>query len=261
MSLADRVVLISGGGTGIGAAAARRFAADGASVVVIGRRPAPLEALAAETGAVACPGDASSSADVRRAVEVARERFGGVDAVVANAGGHFGAGAIDTDDADWTAALAANLTSAFLLAREALPSLIERHGSIVVVASLAGHFAGPSVVGYTAAKHGLIGLTRSLARDYGPEGVRVNAVCPGWVRTPMADGFMDHLAERDGISREQAYELVTRDVPLRRPAEPEQIAAVCAFLAGAESAAMTGAILMADGGASSVDLPTLAFDR
>ena len=158
--------------------------------------------------------------------------------------------------------LRASLTTAFITARETLPALIERGGgSIVIVSSIAGLAAGPSLAGYVSAKHGVIGLTRSLARDYGPRGVRVNAVCPGWVRTPVGDEQMDILAARDGITREEAYALTAAHVPLRRPAEPREIASIIAFLASDDSSFVTGSVLVVDGGASAVDVPTLAFEE
>jgi NAD(P)-dependent dehydrogenase (short-subunit alcohol dehydrogenase family) len=259
MGLEGKVALVSGGGTGIGAAVARRFVAEGAQVVVMGRRAEPLSDVARATGAVAFAGSASSSEDARAAVAFAVECFGGLDVVVPNAGAHHGRDALGTDDSEWAASIDSNLTSAFVIVREALPQLIERRGSIVIVGSLASHFAGPGVVGYTTTKHALIGLARSLARDYGPHGVRANVVCPAWTRTPMADEIMDELAERDGLDREGAYGVVTKHTPLRRAATAEEIASVCHFLASDESSAVTGAFLMADGGASTVDLPTIAF--
>src|SRR5205814_7682159 len=151
----------------------------------------------------------------------------GLDVLVANAGGGGGGAALDTDPERWSEGIRLNLDTAFVAARAALPALIERGGgSIVIVSSLAGLFAGPGLAGYVTAKHALIGLTRSLARDYGPRGVRVNAVCPGWVRTPTGDEQMDLLGRRKGISREEAYALATSQVPLRRPAEPEEIASI-----------------------------------
>jgi meso-butanediol dehydrogenase / (S,S)-butanediol dehydrogenase / diacetyl reductase len=114
--------------------------------------------------------------------------------------------------------------------------------------------------GHSDGKHALVGLTRSLARDYGQHGVRVNAVCPGWVRTPMADGEMDVLTGQAGLAdREAAYRRVTENVPLGRPGRPEEIAAIIRFLASAESSYITGSVLVADGGAHVVDLPTIAF--
>jgi NAD(P)-dependent dehydrogenase (short-subunit alcohol dehydrogenase family) len=258
--LAGRVALVSGGGSGIGASTAKRFVAEGAYVVIMGRTAGPLEAVAARTGAVAVAGDAAAPGDARRAVRTAVERFGGLDVVVAAAGGE-GSGAADrTDDGTWARSLESNVTSAFVLCREALPQLIERRGAIVIVASLAAHAAGPSNVGYTTGKHALIGLARSLARDYGPAGVRTNVVSPGWVRTPMADREMDALRRTSGGTREEAYLAATSRVPLRRPATPEEIAAICLFLASDEASIVSGAIVPADGGASVVDVPTLAFE-
>jgi meso-butanediol dehydrogenase/(S,S)-butanediol dehydrogenase/diacetyl reductase len=256
-----KVALVSGGGSGIGAATARRLAAEGARVVVMGRRGELLEPVAREVGGLAVPGDAAVTADARGAVEAAVDRFGGLDVVVAAAGGRGTAAAAETGDAAWAESVRSNLTSAFVLTREALAPLLERRGSIVIVASLAAHAAGPENVGYVATKHGLIGLARSLARDYGPRGVRTNVVSPGWVRTPMADEEMDDLAARTGITRNEAYALATADVPLRRPATPEEIASICTFLASDDASIVNGAVIVADGGAHAVDVPTLAFGR
>ncbi len=260
MRLSSKVALISGGGSGIGAAVARRFAAEGASVVLIGRTAGPLEAVVSQIGGVAVVGDVTRPDDVHRAVAIAIDRFGGLDALIANAGGRGTAAATETDDDAWAASLASNLTGTFVQAREALPALIDRRGSIVVMSSVAGVTASPGDVGYIAAKHGLIGLTRSLARDYGRHGVRVNAICPGWVRTESADAIMDRLVALRGITRDEAYALVTTNVPLGRPATVEEIASICLFLASDESSIMTGTVTMADGGATIVDLPTLEFD-
>lgn len=262
-SLAGRVVLITGGGTGIGAAVAERYAAEGARVAIAGRRPGPLAEVAARIGALPIVTDAASAVSAAAAVRTVIERFGGLDVLVANAGGHGFSSVGDTSDEEWRTALTVNLDTAFVMAREALTALIESRGQVVIVSSLAGLFAGPSVAGYTVGKHALIGLTRSLARDYGRQGVRVNAVCPGWVRTPMADAEMDEFAAHaPAISdRGAAYAAVTRDVPLGRPAEPAEIAAIVRFLGSDESSYVTGAVLVADGGAHVVDLPTIAFEH
>lgn len=254
------VVVISGGGTGIGAAAARRFAAEGARVVLLGRRREPLEAVAAEVGGLALTCDTSDRQQTDAALARAVAEHGRVDAVVANAGGH-GLGTVaETSDEAWDVSFRTNVSTAFVLARAALPALTASRGSIVVVSSLAGLFAGPGVAGYTVGKHALLGLTRSLARDYGRSGVRVNAVCPGWVRTPMADEEMDDFARQAGLaSREEGYAIVSKDVPLGRPAEPDEIAAVIRFLASPDASYVTGATLVVDGGAHIVDLPTTAL--
>lgn len=262
-TMADRVVAITGGGTGIGAAVARRYAKEGAQVVVIGRRRGPLDEVAAESGAMVVVADASDREQADQAIVEITERFGRLDVMVANAGGSHGLSPVgDLDDAEWALSLQSNLTSAFVICRAALGALVDSGGQIVIVSSLAGLFAGPNVAGYTVAKHALAGLTRSIARDYGPRGVRANAVCPGWVRTPMADAEMDEFATVAGLTdRDEAYVRVTEDVPLRRPAEPEEIASIVRFLGSADSSYMTGAVLVADGGAHMVDLPTLAFER
>ncbi|GAB3119775.1 SDR family NAD(P)-dependent oxidoreductase [Glaciibacter psychrotolerans] len=261
-SVAGKVVVITGGGTGIGAAIARRYAAEGAHVAVLGRRAEPIEAVAAEIGGFAVVADASESASAQAAISAVVERFGAVDVLVANAGGYGMGTVLDTDDAAWALSLQANVTSAFVIARETLPELIKTRGQIVIVSSLAGLFAGPSVAGYTVGKHALIGLTRTLARDYGTQGVRVNAICPGWVQTPMADAEMDEFARHAGFEGHEAgYTLVTADVPLGRQGQPEEIAAVARFLGSAESSYVTGAVIVADGGAHIVDVPTLALDH
>jgi NAD(P)-dependent dehydrogenase (short-subunit alcohol dehydrogenase family) len=256
-----RVALVSGAGTGIGAATCRQLVDEGARVVLTGRREAPLKAVAEEfaDAALVAAGDAADAADVRRAAQRAREAFGPIDTVIANAGAHKVGRAGDLNDADWQFTLHANLDTDFVTLSELLPSLTERHGSAVIVSSLAGLFAGPDVVGYATTKHELIGLTRSIARDYGRYGVRVNAVCPGWVRTEMADEQMDDLASMHGLDREQAYQLAASNTPLQRPVGPDEIAKVIAFLASSDASAITGTYLLADSGASCVDLPTVAF--
>lgn len=258
---AGKVALVTGAGTGIGAAVCQRLVAEGASVTLTGRRPEPLKELAGSLGdkALVVPGDAAVTEDMRRVVASTVDTFGRLDVVVANAGGHRPGMATELDDDAWRFNAHVNLDTAFVTARETLPHLIESGGNVVVVSSIAGLFAGPGVTGYVTMKHALIGLMRSLARDYGHQGVRVNAVCPGWVRTPMADEEMDELSRRYGIDRNEAYQLVTKDVPLRRPAESEEIANLVAFLASSEASAMTGSVVVADCGAGCVDLPTLAF--
>lgn len=256
-----KLALVTGGGTGIGEACVSKLAAEGATVIVVGRRRELIEAAAARHGAVAMVADAGDTAAMRAVVADVEARHGRLDILIANAGG-FGQGSCtETSDPEWRRAFDANLNTAFVSARETLPLLAQSAGAIVFVASIAGLSAGPEVCGYTTFKHALIGLSRSIARDYGPQGVRANVVCPGWVRTPMADEEMRPLMERHRISLDQAYQVVTRDVPLRRPAEAAEVAEVCAFLASAAASIVTGATLTADGGATVVDVPTLAFAR
>lgn len=254
-----KTILITGGGTGIGAACARRLADQGANLVLVGRRREALEQVAAATGAQVLVGDAASSQAWAGCIEQIRKRFGGLDALIACAGGHGLGAALGTSDDGWHAALRSNLDSAFHSARACLPLLIERRGSIVLMGSIAALAAGPQVCGYTTSKHALIGLNRSLARDYGPLGVRVNCVCPGWVRTPMADEEMQPLMQHYHEDLEAAYRRVTADVPLRRPASADEIATLCQFLISDQASIITGAVIAADGGSSIVDVPTLAY--
>ncbi len=260
MRFAGKVALITGGGTGIGAAIAAQFTAEGGRTVLMGRRRPPLEAVAEKLGSAVVVGDAAEAADVAAAVETATRTYGGLDVVIANAGGHGLGSALETDDPSWRLATRVNLDTAFVTARQTLPALIAHRGAIVIISSIAGLFAGPDVAGYVTMKHALIGLTRSLARDYGRRGVRTNALCPGWVRTAMADEQMAVLVKaRNLASIEEAYRLVTADVPLGRPAEVEEIADVACFLASPAASIVNGAVIVADGGSTVVDLPTLAF--
>jgi NAD(P)-dependent dehydrogenase (short-subunit alcohol dehydrogenase family) len=252
--------LVTGGGTGIGAAVARRLASEGANVAVMGRRREPLSALADETGCFVVQADAADGAAVRAALGEIHGKFGEVDILIANAGGHGVGPTISMTDETWAQSTRLNLDTAFVCARETLPDLIAQRGAVVIVASIAGLFAGPQAAGYVTMKHACIGFGKSLARDYGRKGVRTNIVCPGWVATAMADDQMQVIVEKHGLSSiEEAYRLVTKDVPLGRPATAEEVANVICFLVSDEASAMNGSILTVDGGASVVDLPTLAF--
>jgi NAD(P)-dependent dehydrogenase (short-subunit alcohol dehydrogenase family) len=262
MRLADKVAIISGGGTGIGAATARLFAEEGASVVVTGRRQEPLQAVATEIGGVAVAGNVSDPEHVRTAVDAAVDRFGGLDIVVANAGAGYGGAIADLTDEEWSKTIDVNLTGAFTLTRAALPHLIDRGGgSIVLVSSIAGLGSFPEEAAYSTTKAAMLGLARSIAADYGRYGVRANTLCPGWVRTPMGDRAMDWLAGLRGVDREAAYRIATAATPLRRPAEAAEIASCCLFLASDESSFVTGSVLVADGGNRAVDVASQVFDE
>jgi NAD(P)-dependent dehydrogenase (short-subunit alcohol dehydrogenase family) len=258
--LNGKVAVVTGGGTGIGAAVARRFAAEGAAVVVTGRRRELLDQVAAETGGLAVPGDVADPAHAAEILEAATAAFGGVDVVVANAGMDRPGSTVDVSDADWHEALDVNLTGPMMLCRAVIPSMISRGGgSIVMVSSVNGIANAPRSVAYDTSKAALISLARSIAIDFGPHGIRANAVCPGWVVTPMGDGDMDSITEARGITRDEAYRLATAAVPLRRPALPEEIAACCLFLASDESSIVTGTALVADGGGRAVEITSIAF--
>lgn len=256
-----RVVLVSGAAGGVGSAVARKFADGGARVAITDIDADGLRALADELGALALPADGTLVDELSGVVSRAVEAFGALDTVIAAQGAAISGPANRKGDDAYAAAMDVNLNGAYALVTEAVPYLVERRGSIVMISSAAGFFAGPpSNVGYTVAKHGVVGLMRWLARDLGPRGVRVNAVCPGWVRTGLGGGAMEYLGRREGIGVDEAYDLATRHTPLRRPAEPEEIAEVCAFLASDAASIVTGHALFADGGAAAVDLSTAVFD-
>ena len=260
----SRSALVSGAGTGIGRATALVLAESGYGVTLVGRRPEPLKQVADEITArggraLSVSADVATPHGADGAVASALDAFGRLDALICNHGISASAAVGEDTPEGWDSTLRINLTGPFLLARAALPHLIASRGSIVNVSSTNGCQAGPGWASYDVSKAGVIMLTRSLANDYGPQGVRANCVCPGWVRTPMGDDDMAEVTEKWGCSLEEAYWLCSRDTPLRRPGEPEEIAEVIAFLAGPKAGYVSGATIVVDGGGMAVDGSSTAF--
>ncbi|MDR0490249.1 MAG: SDR family oxidoreductase [Oscillospiraceae bacterium] len=256
--LKGKVALITGGGTGLGAATARLFVEEGAKAVITGRRKEPLEKVADELpegSVMAFQGDVSDFKQAQAMVDAAVKFGGKLDILVNCAGtGHPGGKIVDLPVEHWQMLLGVNLTGPFLMMKAAIPEMIKNGGgSIVNVSSLAGVRCIPAMPAYTATKAGLIGLTQAAALDYGGQNIRVNAVCPGLIRSETMERGLAGLATRLETDITGAMDWMTKFTPLRRPASPEEIARAVLFLAGDDSAFMTGEALMIDGGACVVD--------
>jgi NAD(P)-dependent dehydrogenase (short-subunit alcohol dehydrogenase family) len=255
MSLAGRRAVVTGASRGIGRAIASALCAEGAAVVLVARGPVELEAAcrdAARGGgrAVAIVADVTDPADVRRLAGSARDALGGLDVLVNNAGGAATHKILDHPDELWERMIALNLTSAYRVTKALLPDLVASgRGRIVNVASTAAKTAGRYTAAYTAAKHGLLGLTRVLALELAPHGITANAVCPGYADTPMTAETVARIVERTGRSEAEARAALESTSPQGRLVRPEEVAALVCYLAGDLAAAITGQAINVDGGA------------
>ncbi len=258
--LDGKVVFITGGGSGIGSATARRFNDRGARVAIVGRRSEPLQEIANETGSLAVTCDVTDTSSVEAAVARTVETFGRLDIVVNNAGTAGRGGIEAVDDDTWDAMVDVNLKGPVRVTRAAVPHIrTSGGGSIVNVASIAALFAAKQSVTYGTTKAALLGLTRSMALDLGSDGIRVNTLCPGWVDTPMAAGAADLTAHVNDVDDEEARALMVHRNPIQRLSAPDEIAACIEFLSCDASSFITGSVLIADGGQSIVDLGTLSM--
>jgi NAD(P)-dependent dehydrogenase (short-subunit alcohol dehydrogenase family) len=247
--LTGRIAFVTGGARGIGRAIVEKFAVEGAAVTFADRdeepgRQAAAELTAAGAAASFVRADVTSEDDVRRAIGGVVDRHGTLDVLVNNAGINAYFDATAMSEAEWDRVFAVDLKGAWLCAKHALPSMqAARRGSIVNIASIHATLTIPGMFPYAAAKSGLLGLTRSLALEYGPFGIRANAVSPGYTRTRLVDEWMARQPDPGETERRTLL-----NHPLRRIATPADIANVVAFLASDEAAAITGANVAADCG-------------
>jgi meso-butanediol dehydrogenase/(S,S)-butanediol dehydrogenase/diacetyl reductase len=265
MKLKGKVVLITGGGTGIGTAIAERFVAEGAKICISGRRQEMLDKVARSllAGTIAtCPGDVTKVKDVKRMVETALTFGGRLDVVVNNAGIDPGGTVTDVDVELWRQVIEINLTGPFLVMKEAIPHMIKGGGgSIINISSLGGLRCLPGMAAYCSSKAALIMLTKQAALDYGPFKVRCNAVCPGATRTAMLEEALSPLAQALRTDVDGVFARISSNVPLRRVATPDEISGICSYLASDDSSFMSGSVLLIDGGAAVVDVAGVALSN
>jgi len=245
LSLEGSVALVVGAGKGLGRAIAIGLAEAGADVAAIARTPVDLESLACEVAALGrqafpIPADAAISTEIDDAVASTIQHFGRIDVLVNAVGGNLRKPLTDTTDKEWDAALRANLSSTFYACRAVGRHMLERrHGSVINIASTAGQRGRPNMATYCASKAAVINLSRALAVEWAPAGVRVNVICPGRFLTPATSAEMGDKVKHD------AY---VQKVPLGRIGQPSELKPVAVWLASEASAFATGSVVVIDGG-------------
>ena len=243
MEFGGRVAIVTGGASGMGAATTRRLTAGGAHVVIVDRDGEKARAVAEETGGTALIGDVSDSSFCDQVVAQAARERGRLDVVVNAAGVIVRASGEDTTDEQWARIMGVNVSGTFFMCRAAIRVMKPAgRGSIVNFGSIWGDLGSAGVAAYCASKGAVHNLTRALAMDHAADGIRVNAVCPGEVNTPMLQ------SERSEAVTDELLARIASTVPMGRLADPDEIAAVVCFLASDEASYMTGATVSVDAG-------------
>src|SRR5436853_427056 len=251
----NRTALITGGGRGIGRAIAFAFGREGARVAVLARTEEEVaraaEEVRAETGVetmyATC--DVSARESVELALADVRERLGAIDILVNNAGIAESAPLTKTSDELWQRHIEVNLTGTFYFTRAVLPAMVERgYGRVINIASIAGKTGAPYIAAYSASKHGVLGLTRSVALEVATKGVTVNAICPGYVDTVMTTRALETIEARTGKSIDEALDAIKRMSPQNRLITPEEVAALALLLASDDGRGINGQAINVDGG-------------
>ncbi len=256
MKLQNRIVLITGGGRGIGRAIAHAFAREGARVAVAARTREQVESVAkeltdqfqVEATAVAC--DVSEAEGVRAMFGKVSEAFGrGPDILVNNAGIAESALLAKTDNELWRRLQGINLDGTFFCMRAAVPQMMERGwGRIINIASIAGKTGAPYIAAYSASKHGVLGLTRSVALEVASKGITVNAICPGYVDTDMTTRGIENITQKTSLTKDQALDSIKKMSPQNRLVTAEEVAALALLLASEDGRGINGQAINVDGG-------------
>ena len=257
--------LITGGGQGLGSAIAMALAKEGANITIAGRDLAKLEIAAKQIGnALPLQCDVTDPKQIEELFSKAQKHFGDVDIMVANAGAAKSAPFLKTDFALWRNMLAVNLDGAFLSAKAALTQMTKKGtdnkgtgkkstdkkstGRVIFIASLAGLKGYAYVAPYSAAKHGVIGLTKSLALEFAKTNITINAICPGYSETPMLEASINNIMQKTGKSEKETRELLSKDNPQGRFIQPEEVAATIMWLCSDEAASINGQAISISGG-------------